>query len=51
MPANEPINNKIIIEGVTDLIELLIPSIILFQLVPLFIPIIPATAPASIRAN
>ena len=39
VPDNEPISNKIIIAGVTDLIEFETPSIIFFQLFPYLIPI------------
>ena len=51
VPDNEPISNKIIIAGVTDLIEFETPSIIFFQLFPYLIPITHATAADSNRDN
>jgi hypothetical protein len=51
VPAKEPINRSMIIAGVVEAILLLIPSKILFQLLPFLIPIRAANAADSNSAN
>ena len=49
VPAREPINRRIRMDGNAELMVLTIPACSIFQLKPKRIPTIPATAAASIK--